>query len=135
MAVREPIPPPVAAEDIKGTIWEGLAQLRGPAAAKRPFQVDSPGENENPQLYAGEKRVITYKGSGELLLFNIDLPIGVTLSMSLDGAVRKYSHGNEAGVLRWNAGESPFRFSSTLELIVTNTTGAGQMFKLHVSGV
>ncbi len=134
MAIREPVPRPVTLDDIKGTVWEGLAQLKGPVQLKRPFQLDSPGQNENPQLFATEKRVITYKGSGEILLFNIDLPIGVTLEMSLDGAVRKYSHGNESGVLRWAAGESPFRFQSSLELVITNTTGAGARYKAFVSG-
>lgn len=134
MALRETRPPPVTLEDIKGTVWEGLANLKGPTISKRPFQIDSPGENDSPQLYATEKRVITYKGSGELLLFNIDLPLGVTLSLSLDGNVRKYSHGNEAGVLRWQSGESPFRFSSTLEITITNTTATGQRYKVYISG-
>lgn len=134
MAIREPLPKPVTLDDIKGTVWEGLAQLKGSVQLKRPFQIDSPGQNENPQLYAGEVRTITYKGSGELLLFNIDLPLGVTLEMRLDGSVRKYSHGNESGVLRWASGESPYKFQSSLELIVTNTTGAGQRYKVYVSG-
>lgn len=134
MAIREPVPPPVTIDDIKGTVWEGLAQLKGPVQLKRPFQIDSPGQNENPQLYAGEVRTITYKGSGELLLFNIDLPLGVTLELRLDGSTRKFSHGNESGVLRWDAGESPFRFQSSLEIVVINTTGAGQRYKTFVSG-
>ena len=134
MALRETVPPPVTPEDVKGTVWEGLAQLKG-APQKRPFQVDAPGQFDNPQLYAGEVRVISYKGSGELLLYNIDLPLGVTLTLSLDGTVRRYSPGNESGVLRWSFGESPLKFQSLLEITVTNTTGSGQKFKVHVSGV
>lgn len=134
MALREPVPPPVTAEDIKGTVWEGLAQLTG-GQQKRPFQIDAPGQFDNPQLYATEKRVISYRGSGEILLYNLDLPLGVTLTLALDGNVRKYSPGNEAGVLRWAVGESPLKFQSLLEITLTNTTGTGQKFKLHVSGV
>jgi hypothetical protein len=62
------------------------------------------------------------------------LPAGVTLALSLDGVVKRYSHGNEAGVLRWEYGKSPLRFTNSLEVVVTNTTGVGQTYRLHMSG-
>ncbi len=119
-------------EELAGTVWEGIADLAGDGA--HPFQIDSPGANDNPQLFAGERRVLTYRGSGEILLYNIHLPPGVTLSLSLDGSVKRYSHGDEAGVLRWTRKESPLRFSDSLEAVVTNTTETGQRYKLHISG-
>ena len=134
MAIREVRPRAVTAEELEGTVWENIAALAGDGDRRNPFQVDSPTENENPQLTAGEKRVLTYKGSGQILLFNIDLPAGVTLSLALDGSVRRYSHGNESGVLRWSYGESPLRFTNSLEAVIHNTTASGQRYKLHVSG-
>lgn len=133
MAIIEPRPRAVTADELKGTVWEDIASLAG-GDERRPFQVDSPTETQNPQLTAGEKRVLTYKGRGQILLFNIDLPAGVTLSLALDGSVRRYSHGNEAGVLRWSYGESPLRFTNSLEAVIHNTTATGQRYKLHVSG-
>lgn len=133
MAIIEGRPRAIKAEELEGTVWENIASLAG-GDERRPFQVDSPSENENPQLTAGEKRVLTYKGRGQILLFNIDLPAGVTLSLALDGSVRRYSHGNEAGVLRWSYGESPLRFTNSLEAVIHNTTASGQAYKLHVSG-
>ena len=133
MAIIEATPRAVTAKDLAGTVWEGIASLAG-SDERRPFQVDSPSANENPQLTAGEKRVLTYKGRGQILLWNIDLPSGVTLSLSLDGSVRRHSHGNEAGVLRWSWGESPLRFTNALEVVIHNTTATGQVYKLHASG-
>lgn len=123
----------MAAEDLEGTVWEGIAALAGPDQ-RVPFQIDSPGQAENPQLTAGAKRVVTYRGAGQVLLFNVDLPAGVTLSLSLDGSIRRYSHGNEAGVLRWTYGESPLRFTDRLDVEIHNTTATGQLYKVHVSG-
>ncbi|MHB8633025.1 MAG: hypothetical protein ACYDBQ_03525 [Thermoplasmatota archaeon] len=134
MAIRDMPFLPVHADDVKGTVWESLAALKGAASQPHPFTVDSPGQGENPTLAAQEVRTITFHGSGEILLFNIDLPSGVTISLVLDGAPTFYSHGNEAGVLRWERGMSPFRFTSSLQAVLTNTTGAGQPYTLHASG-
>lgn len=133
MALFEANPKPLTQEDVKGSIWESLTALKGGEQA-HPFTVDSPGQDEASQLVANEARRITYRGSGQVLLYNIDLPTGVTLALSLDGVVKRYSHGNEAGVLRWEYGKSPLRFTNSLELLVTNTTGVGQTYRIHVSG-
>jgi hypothetical protein len=133
MALYEADPKPLALEDVKGTIWEGLASLKG-GEQIHPFSVDSPTQDEPAQLVAGQVRRITHRGSGQVMLYNIDLPAGVTLALILDGATKRYSHGNEAGVLRWEYGKSPLRFTNSLELVVTNTTGTGQTYRLHVSG-
>jgi hypothetical protein len=131
VALREVPPAPVKADDLKGTVWESLSNLKG--SGLHPFQIDSPSENESAQLVAGEVRRITYRGSGEVLQFNPDLPIGVTLALVLDGTTRKFSR-SEAGLLRWDPGLSPFRFQSSLELVITNTTGVGQPFHIFLSG-
>ena len=126
-------PRPLTHEDVEGTVWERLASLRGESQL-HPFSIDGPGQDENPQLYGGEVRRIAYQGQGEVLLYNIDLPVGVTLALSLDGVVKRFSHGNEAGVLRWQHGQSPLRFTNSLQIVITNTTGAGQTYRVHVSG-
>ena len=131
--IHEAQPPPLKLEDVQGTIWEGLAALKG-GDQIHPFSLDSPGQDETPQLVAGEVRRITYRGSGQVMLYNIDLPVGVTLALNLDGGTRRFSHGNEAGVLRWDFGKSPLRFTSSLEIVITNTTGVGQTYRVHVSG-
>jgi hypothetical protein len=133
MALFEADPKPLTIEDVKGTIWEGLASLKGGEQA-HPFSLDSPGQDESSQLVAGQTRRIVYLGSGHVMLYNIDLPSGVTLALLLDGVTKRYSHGSEAGVLRWEYGKSPLRFTNSLEVVVTNTTGVGQTYRLHVSG-
>lgn len=129
----EPNPPPLTKKDVEGSIWETLAALQGEGQA-HPFAVDSPAQEESDQLVSGQSRTITYRGSGQVLLYNIDLPTGVTLALSLDGVVKRFSHGNEAGVLRWEFGKSPLKFTNSLEILVTNTTGSGQTYRVHVSG-
>jgi hypothetical protein len=133
MALFEPNPKALTLEDVKGTIWESLTALKGGDQA-HPFSVDSPTQDEPSQLFAGQTRRITYRGSGQVMLYNIDLPSGVTLALLLDGVTKRYSHGNEAGVLRWEYGKSPLRFTNSLEVVITNTTGVGQTYRLHVSG-
>ena len=133
MTLYDSNPKPLTLEDVKGTVWEKLASLQG-GASINPFSLDSPGQDEAPQLFAGEVRRITYRGVGQVMLYNLDLPAGVTLALSLDGVVKRYSHGNEAGVLRWEYGKSPLRFTNSLEVVVTNTTGVGQTYRLHISG-
>lgn len=132
--IREPRPRPITPEELAGTVWEKIASLAGDGDRAHPFQLDSPGPAENPQLFAGERRVVTYRGSGEVLLYNIHVPAGVTLSLALDGSVRRYSHGDEAGVLRWLRGQSPLRFTNDLQIVIENTTGTGQPYKVHISG-
>lgn len=131
MTLHEARAPALRAEDVKGSVWEGLAAL---ADSAHPFALDSPSQDEPVQLVAGEVRRISYRGSGQVLLYNIDLPAGVTLALSLDGVVKRFSHGNEAGVLRWEYGRSPLHFAAGLEILVTNTTGVGQSYHVHVSG-
>ncbi len=133
MALFEADAKPLTIEDVKGTIWEGLAALKGTEQI-HPFSVDSPTQDEPSQLVAGQTRRITYRGSGQVMLYNIDLPAGVTLALALDGTTKRYSHGSEAGVLRWEFNKSPLRFTNSLEVVVTNTTGVGQTYRLHVSG-
>src|SRR5688572_6507748 len=117
MTIHEVQPPPLTLEDVQGTVWEGLAALKGGGEQVHPFSLDSPGQDEAPQLYAGEVRRISYRGSGQVMLYNIDLPVGVTLALNLDGGTRRFSHGNEAGVLRWDFGKSPLRFTNSLEIV------------------
>lgn len=131
MAIREPRPAPIRPQDIRGTVWEHIATLSG---GRNPFAFDSPRQGEQPLLAVGEARRVVYRGSGEITLYNVDLPSGVTLNLELDGVSRRYSHGNEAGALRWEQGLSPYRFTSTLEAIITNTTASPQAFRFHVSG-
>lgn len=131
MTLHEARAPPLRAEDVKGSVWEGIAGL---SDGGHPFSLDSPGQDESAQLAAGEVRRISYRGSGQVLLFNIDLPTGVTLALDLDGTTKRFSHGNEAGVLRWEFGKSPLRFGAGLEIVVRNTTGVGQTYRVHVSG-
>lgn len=133
MAIFEPNTKPLELGDVKGTIWEGLAALKGGEQA-HPYSVDSPTQDESPQLVANQSRRIVYRGSGQVTLYNIDLPAGVTLALLLDGVTKRYSHGNEAGVLRWEYGKSPLRFTNSLEAVITNTTGVGQTYRLHISG-
>ena len=133
MALFDADAKPLTIEDVKGTIWESLASLKG-GEQVHPYAVDSPTQDEPSQLVAGQTRRITYRGSGQVMLYNIDLPAGVTLALALDGVTKRYSHGNEAGVLRWEYGKSPLRFTSTLEVVVTNTTGVGQTYRVHISG-
>jgi hypothetical protein len=133
MALFEADPKPLTLDDVKGSIWEGLTALKE-GQQVHPFSVDSPTQDEPPMLVAGQSRRITYRGSGQVLLFNIDLPAGVTMALFIDGVTKRFSHGNEAGVLRWEYGKSPLRFTNSLEVVVTNTTGAGQTYKVHVSG-
>jgi hypothetical protein len=132
MTLHDVAPPPLTLKDVQGSVWEKLASLNG---GVHPFALDSPTRDEAAQLVAGEVRRITYRGSGEVLLYNIDLPAGVTLALNLDGGPKRSSPGNEAGTLRWNPGTSPLRFSSILEFVVTNTTGAGAGYRVHISGV
>jgi hypothetical protein len=133
MTLHERDPPALTLEDVKGSVWERLASLKG--GGPHPFALDSPTQDEAAQLVAGEIRRITYRGSGEVLLYNIDLPAGVTLALYLDGAPKKSSHGNEAGTLRWSPGTSPLRFTGSLEIVVANTTAAGASYRVHISGV
>ena len=133
MALFDAIAKPLTAEDVKGTIWESLASLKGGEQA-HPFAIDSPTQDEPPMLVAGQTRRIAYRGSGQVMLYNIDMPAGVTMALVLDGVTKRYSHGSEAGVLRWEFGKSPLRFTSQLEVVVTNTTAAGQTYRVHVSG-
>jgi hypothetical protein len=130
--IRDPPFIAVTEEDVKGTVWESLAALKGQGA--HPFTVDSPAQGENPTLAASERRTIPFSGSGEVLLFNIDLPVGVTLALVLDGATRFFSYGNEAGALRWERGTSPFRFQVSLQVVITNTTGVSASYTVHASG-
>jgi hypothetical protein len=133
MTLFDATPPNLTKKDVEGSIWETLAALQGGDQA-HPFAIDSPAQEEGNQLVAGQTRKLTYRGSGQVLLYNIDLPSGVTLALSLDGTVKRFSHGGEAGVLRWEFGKSPLRFSNSLEIVVTNTTGVGQSYRVHVSG-
>jgi hypothetical protein len=132
MVLDDRAPPSINPKAVKGTIWEQFVNL-GPTGL-RPFSIDSPTKDESPQLAAGQVRRILFRGSGEVLLYNIDLPTGVTLDLILDGVSKRYSHGNEAGVLRWERGQSTLRFTSLLELVVSNTAGVGQGYRIHVSG-
>lgn len=131
--LSDPAPPALTKKDVAGTIWETLAALQG-GDQVHPFSLDSPAQDESDQLVANQTRLISYRGSGQVLLYNLDLPTGVTLSLSLDGSVKRFSHGNEAGVLRWEYGKSPLKFTNSLEIQVTNTTGVGQTYRVHVSG-
>jgi hypothetical protein len=131
--LQEPNPPPLTKKDVEGTIWEHLTVLQG-GAQLHPFALDSPAQEESNQLVANQVRIITYRGQGQVLLYNIDLPAGVTLALVLDGVVKRFSHGNEAGVLRWEHGKSPLRFTNSLDLLLTNTTGTAQTYRVHVSG-
>jgi hypothetical protein len=131
--LREPHPPALTEKDVEGTIWAQLAKLQG-GDPPHPFTLDSPAQDEPDQLVANQVRKITYRGSGRVMLYNIDLPTGVTLVLALDGVPKRWSHGNEAGVLRWEFATSPLRFTNSLEILVTNTTGVGQTYRVHVSG-
>jgi hypothetical protein len=131
MTIHDVEPPALNLEDVKGTIWEGIAAL---GDQFHPFSLDSPTQDEAVLLAVGEVRRITYKGSGQVLLYNLDVPSGVTLAVNLDGVTKRFSHGDEAGVLRWEYGKSPMRFTNTLELVITNTTANPQVFRVHVSG-
>lgn len=121
-------------EDAEGTVWAGLAGLQGGGPQRHPFILENPTAGQSTQLAAQEVRRIEYKGSGRILLYNIDLPVGVTMDLILDGASRRFSHGNETGVLRWAYEDTPFVFETSVEVIITNTTGAGQTFRAHLSG-
>ena len=133
MTLHEATPARLSLEDVKGTVWERLTALKD--GEGHPFKLASPGRDENPLLAPGEVRRISYRSGGQVLLYNIDLPAGVTLDLVLDGASQEYSPGNEAGTLRWESGTSPLRFTNSLDIILTNTTGVAATYRIHVSGV
>lgn len=131
MAILEPRPAPVTEKDLRGTVWGPIASLGGQVP---PFALDAPGEFDNANLAAGEVKRMTYSGSGRVLTLNIDLPAGVTLRLSCDGQSRFFSKGNEAGIERWTRDTAPYKFDNQILVEVTNTTGVGQTYLVHITG-
>lgn len=130
MAIRDRRAPPLADKDLLGTVWAG----RDTSPKPTPFAQDAPTLGDAANLTAGASKTIVVQGAGEVLMLSLDLPSGVTADLRLDGGSRRYSQGNEATTLRFEAGRSPYRFVDRLELVITNTTGVGQPYKAHVSG-
>ncbi len=131
MAIMERRPRPVTGKELEGSVWGPIAALGGQVP---PFALDAPGEFDNATLAAGETRTLTYAGEGRVLNLNIDVPSGVTLRVSCDGQTRFYSKGNESGIQRWTRETAPYKFGYQLKVEVTNTTGVGQTYLVHISG-
>lgn len=131
MALLERRPVPVKADDLKGSVWEPIVALGGGVP---PFALDAPGEFDSATLPAGASKTLTYNGSGKVLTLNIDLPSGVTLRLSCDGQSRFYSQGNETGIERWTRDTAPYKFDNQIVVVVTNTTGVGQSYLVHLTG-